>query len=104
MYKNIPSENKAVLSELRHIKEAIEGIEQQKKILRILFHPNANFQNSLKDRIEIYSSGQDKCVEEYGSHAILTDKGHLVYEISQCNPKWKHLLLDNENIRNLLSK
>jgi len=39
--------------ELRHIKEAMKGIEEN---FEDIISPNANFRNSLKDRIEIYSS------------------------------------------------
>ena len=102
MYKqhSAMEEDKEIQKEKEMLEPFLKNIPSKR--LRILFHPNAKFSRSLKERIVDYSSGDDVCETEYGSHAILTKKGHLIYEISLCNKNWQNFINKHTFLRSLM--
>ena len=60
-------------------------------MLRILFHPNEKFEIPLRDRIPQYDN-DDEIDKVFSDHAVLTKKGHCIYEISENNSEWQNYL------------
>ena len=98
-----PPSNYITLKERNLLDNSITGIMQAGKMLRILFHPNQTFNTPLSERIlkyskiEVEENGQKKeeveeIVKIYSDHAVLTSKGHLIYEISKNNLDWQNYL------------
>ena len=102
MYKqhSAMEEDKEIQKEREMLEPFLDKISSKR--LRILFHPNAKFSRALKERIVDYSSGDDVCITEYGPHAILTDKGHLIYEISSCNENWQNCINKHTFLKSLI--
>ncbi|KAG2379338.1 hypothetical protein C9374_007477 [Naegleria lovaniensis] len=89
-----PPTNDLARKERNSLNTAITDIVKTGNMLRILFHPNETFNSSLGDRIPQYDN--DDAVETvFSDHAVLTKKGHCIYEISNNNSVWKNYLNSN---------
>ncbi|KAG2392492.1 hypothetical protein C9374_011217 [Naegleria lovaniensis] len=90
-----PPTNALAVNERNSLDTPITDIMKTGKILRLLFHPNESFNTPLSDRIPQYSNGADEVEKAFSDHAVLTKKGHLVYEISKNNSIWENYLNSN---------
>ncbi|KAF0984983.1 hypothetical protein FDP41_000022 [Naegleria fowleri] len=92
-----PPTNDLTLKERNSLNTAITDIVKAGKMLRILFHPNETFSNTpLSDRIQQYDH-DDAPQIIFSDHAVLTKKGHCIYEISKNNSVWQNYL-NNKNL------
>ncbi|KAF0980852.1 hypothetical protein FDP41_012640 [Naegleria fowleri] len=90
-----PPTNVLTLKERNSLNAAITDIVKAGKMLRILFHPNETFSNTpLSDRIQQYDH-DDAPQIIFSDHAVLTKKGHCIYEISKNNSVWQNYLNNN---------
>ncbi|KAF0974678.1 hypothetical protein FDP41_006152 [Naegleria fowleri] len=89
-----PSTNDLALNERNSLNSAITDIMKAGNMLRILFHPNETFDTPLSERIPQYDH-EDAPQIVFSDHAVLTKKGHCIYEISKNNSEWKNYLHNN---------